>query len=94
MTKPFKNRLWCYSKVSLIRCALATHAIGGSFCVFCDERRPDLIEQWYTVMSAIRGCDLRIRLKIVTRQARTNRRAPHALQKILLVKYGITPAKT
>ena len=36
--------------------ALAAHAIGGSFCVFCDERRPDLIEQWYAVMSAIRGC--------------------------------------
>ena len=31
----------------LIRGVLAAHATGGSFCVLCDARRPDLIENWY-----------------------------------------------
>jgi hypothetical protein len=32
----------------LIRGTLAAHATGGSFCVLCDSRRPDLIEGWYS----------------------------------------------
>jgi hypothetical protein len=29
----------------LIRGVLAAHSTGGSFCVFCDARRPDMIEK-------------------------------------------------
>jgi hypothetical protein len=35
----------------LIRGVLAAHATGGSFCVLCDARRPDLIEKWYSVIA-------------------------------------------
>jgi hypothetical protein len=34
----------------LIRGTLAAYAAGRSFCVFCDSRRPDLIESWYRVI--------------------------------------------
>ncbi len=33
----------------LIRGVLAAYVTGGSFCVLCDARRPDLIESWYLV---------------------------------------------
>jgi hypothetical protein len=58
----------CYQ---LIRGVLAAHATGGSFCVFCDERRPDLIENWYSVMRAVRSCVLRCRLQLLTWQEMT-----------------------
>ncbi len=38
------------SGYQLIRGALAAYATECSFCVFCDARRPDLIEGWYRVM--------------------------------------------
>jgi hypothetical protein len=52
----------------LIRGVLAAYATGGSFCVFCDARRPDLIENWYSVMRAVRSCVLRFRLQLLTWQ--------------------------
>jgi hypothetical protein len=52
----------CYQ---LVRGVLAAHATGGSFCVFCDGRRPDLIENWYSVMRAVRSCALRCRLRLL-----------------------------
>src|SRR5207245_1496443 len=42
----------------LIRGVLAAYATGGSFCILCDARRPDLIENWYAVMRAVRSCGL------------------------------------
>jgi hypothetical protein len=72
----------------LIRGVLAAHAIGGSFCVFCDARRPDLIENWYSVMRAVRSCDLLCRLQLLTWQE-LSARLPKALQKFLALKYGI-----
>jgi hypothetical protein len=72
----------------LIRGALAAHATGGSFCVLCDERRPDLIENWYAVMRAVRSCVLRCRLQLLTWQELTAV-LPRSLQKFLAVKYGI-----
>jgi hypothetical protein len=74
----------------LIRGVLATHATGGSFCVLCDTRRPDLIENWYSVMRAVRSCVLRCRLQLLTWQELTAV-LPRSLQKFLAAKYGITP---
>jgi hypothetical protein len=74
----------------LIRGALAAHATGGSFCVVCDARRPDLIEEWYSVMRTVRSCVLRCRLQLVTWQELTAV-LPRSLQKFLAVKYGIAP---
>ena len=74
----------------LIRGVLAAHATGGSFCVLCDARRPDLIENWYAVMRAVKSCVLRCRLQLLTWQELTAV-LPRSLQKFLTAKYGITP---
>jgi hypothetical protein len=74
----------------LIRGVLAAYATGGSFCVFCDVRRPDLIENWYSVMRAVRSCVLRCRLQLLTWQELAAV-LPKSLQKFLAAKYGIVP---
>ncbi len=73
----------------LIRGVLAAHATGGSFCVFCDARRPDLIENWYSVMRAVRSCVLRCRLQLLTWQELAAP-LPRTLRQFLETKYGIT----
>jgi hypothetical protein len=75
----------CYQ---LIRGTLAAHATECSFCVFCDARRPDLIEAWYAVMRAVRPFDLRCRLKLLTWQELAAI-LPRDLQEFLANKYGI-----
>ena len=72
----------------LIRGVLAAHAIGGSFCVLCDARRPELIEDWYSVMRAVTSCVLRCRLQLLTWQELTGV-LPRPLQKFIAMKYGI-----
>jgi len=72
----------------LIRGVLAAYATGDSFCVLCDARRPDLIENWYSVMRAVRNCVLRSRLKLVTWQE-LHTTLPLRLQQFLETKYGI-----
>jgi hypothetical protein len=78
----------------LIRGVLAAHATGGSFCVLCDARRPDLIENWYSVIRSVRSCALRCRHQLLTWQELTAV-LPKSLQKFLAAKYGIVarPAK-
>lgn len=76
----------------LMRGILAAYAEGGSFCVFCDARRPDLTECWYRVMRAVRLYDLRCRLKLLTWQELAEV-VPRDLQEFLAVKYGILPAR-
>jgi hypothetical protein len=75
----------CYQ---LIRCVLAAHGSGGSFCVLCDARRPDLIEMWYGVQRTVRSCDLRCRLKLLTWQE-LSVVLPTTLRDFLSAKYGI-----
>jgi hypothetical protein len=77
-----------FPSYQLIRGVLAAHTTGGSFCVFCDARRPDLIENWYSVMSAVRSCALRCRLQWLTWQERTAA-LPKSLRNFLAMKYGI-----
>jgi hypothetical protein len=74
----------------VIRGVLAAHATGGSFGILCDARRPDLIENWYAVMRAVRSCVLRCRLQLLTWQEPTAV-LPRSLQRFLTAKYGITP---
>jgi hypothetical protein len=75
----------------LIRGTLAAYASGCSFCVFCDSRRPDLIEHWYKIMCAVRLFELRCRLKLLTWQELASV-LPDDLQHFLAVKYGIVSA--
>jgi hypothetical protein len=74
----------------LIRGVLAAHATGGSFCVMCDARRPDLIENWYSVIRAVRSCELRCRLRLLTWQE-VAAVLPKPIRHFLTTKYGISP---
>ena len=76
----------------LVRGTLAAHATGRSFCVFCDLRRPDLIEGWYRIMRAVLPFELRCRLKLLTWQELATV-LPADLQQFLAVKYGIVSAR-
>jgi hypothetical protein len=53
-----------------------------------DARRPDLREQWYEVMQAVKLTDLRWRCKVLTWQELCEA-LPEALQEFLDWKYGI-----
>ena len=53
-----------------------------------DARRPDLSEAWYCVLRAVRSCDLRSRLAILTWQELISA-LPEALQIFLHEEYGI-----
>jgi hypothetical protein len=77
-----------YSSYQLIRGTLAAYVTDCSFCVFCDARRPDLVEAWYEVMRAVRLFELRCRLKLLTWQELATV-LPEDLQRFLATKYGI-----
>jgi hypothetical protein len=79
-----------YISYQLLRNVLAAYALDLSFCVLLDARRPDLREQWYTVMSCVRPMDLRTRCKILTWQE-LSAALPLRLQCFLGLKYGIVP---
>jgi hypothetical protein len=77
-----------YAGYQLIRNVLAAHAEGASFCVIHDQRRPDLREAWFEVMTAVKSAELRTRLKVLTWQELAAL-LPDALQEFLDLKYGI-----
>ncbi len=77
-----------YASYQLIRNVLAAHALRSSFCVIHDERRPDLRESWFQVMTAIKSADMRIRCKALTWQEIVPH-LPGQLRDFLDAKYGI-----
>jgi hypothetical protein len=88
---PFSNEK--FRSYQLIRGALAAHAQNASFCVFCDLRRPDLIEDCFEVFSAAKSGELRCRLSVVTWQELAQA-MPRKVQAFLAEKYAITVAST
>jgi hypothetical protein len=78
-----------YISYQLIRNVLAAHALNLDFCTLVDARRPDLIEDWYSIVRCIRSATLRGRCKILVWQELTAW-LPAALQRFLSAKYGIT----
>jgi len=74
----------------LIRGVLAAHTLHRSFVLLCDDRRADLIERWFRIMSAVRCCDLRNRLSLLTWQELAAA-LPPGLRRFLTAKYGIGP---
>jgi hypothetical protein len=72
----------------LVRGVLAARHEGRSFVVLCDARRVDLREMWFLVMRAVRGCELRSRLAMVTWQE-IAAVAPVEVRGFLAEKYGI-----
>ncbi len=81
-----------FHSYQLIRGVLAAHYCRRSYLVLCDSRRRDLVEDWYRVIRAVRNCDLRSRLAILTWQELSSV-LPRKLQEFLEVKYGIFPAR-
>jgi hypothetical protein len=77
-----------YRGYQLIRNVLAAHATGSGFCVLHDERRPDLREDWFAVMAAVKSAAMRVRLKVMTWQELAAF-LPEELQEFLDLKYGI-----
>jgi hypothetical protein len=75
----------------LARGVLAASALKCSFCVLCDRRRPDLIEDWYRVISSVRSADLRCRLRTLTWQELASTLS-RVQQRFLEEKYGIVAA--
>jgi hypothetical protein len=83
-----------YLSYQLIRNVLAAYAADCSFCVIHDQRRPDLREEWFQILAAVRSAAMRVRLKALTWQELAAL-LPAALQEFLDVKYGIVaPGKT
>ena len=72
----------------LIRGVLAAHASKARFCVLADARRPDLREQWFTVIQSVRDYELRMRCQMLTWQE-IAAVLPEDLQRWLGEKYGI-----
>jgi hypothetical protein len=74
----------------LVRGVLAAYAMDGRFCVFCDGRRVDLIEDWLRVMGAVRSLEVQSRLRLVTWQEIATV-VPKRLREFMADKYGIHP---
>jgi hypothetical protein len=77
-----------YASYQLIRNVLAAYAADASFCVIHDQRRPDLREEWFEIMAAVKNAALRVRLKVLTWQELAAL-LPDVLQEFLDLKYGI-----
>lgn len=77
-----------YRGYQLIRNVLAAYAEGSSFCAIHDERRPDLREMAFEVMSAVKSAGMRARCKVLTWQELAGV-VPAALADFLDAKYGI-----
>jgi len=83
--KPSRNLIDGYQ---LIRNVLAAYASDASFCVLCDARRHDLIEIWYSVLTAVHRPTFTARLKLLTWQELSTT-LPKDLRQFLDTKYGI-----
>jgi hypothetical protein len=83
---PVRNQK--YRSCQLIRGALAAHAHDASFAVICDQRRQDLIDACFEIMSAVISADLRCRMSVVTWHELANT-LPAKVSAFLAEKYGI-----
>lgn len=77
----------------LLRGILAAHHADARYTVLADSRRPDLRDQFFAVLSAVRYSHLRSRIALITWQE-VAATLPPALRNFLGVRYGIlsTPA--
>lgn len=75
-----------YQLIRGVLCALAQEE--NRYCVICDARRPDLIDAWFSVASAVRDASLRSRLQLLTWQE-IAAVMPASVQRWLAAKYGI-----
>jgi hypothetical protein len=85
---PSKSARTVIDGYQLIRNVLAAYAAEASFCVLCDARRHDLIETWYSILSAVHRPTFATHLKLLTWQELAIA-LPKDLQQFLEAKYGI-----
>ena len=79
-----------YRSCQLIRGALAAYEHGASFAVLCDQRRQDLIEDCFEILSAVMSAELRCRMSVVAWQELAAAMPPK-VRVFLAEKYGIDP---
>ncbi len=72
----------------LIRGVLAAYAAETRYVLICDGRRADLQETWFQVLRAVRSCDVRSRMALLSWQEIANH-TPAVVQAFLREKYGI-----
>ena len=84
---PVRNQK--YRSCQLIRGALAAHAHDASFVVICDQRRQDLIDACFEIMSAVISAELRCRMSVVTWHELAHT-LPAKVRAFLAEKYGIS----
>jgi hypothetical protein len=72
----------------LIRNVLAAARSEASFTVLLDQRRPDLLQEWWQVHAAIRNASLRARCGFRTWQ-QVAAASPAPLAQFLATKYGL-----
>lgn len=77
-----------YDGYQLIRNVLAAAEHGYRLRILCDTRRPDLIQTWWAVHTAIADPGLRARCGLITWQELAAA-APATLRRFLAEKYGI-----
>jgi hypothetical protein len=88
--RPLPRAMRKYVSYQLIRNVLAAHALSMDFCTLLDARRPDLLEDWYSILRCIRSATLRAKCKVLTWQELASC-LPATLQSFLSAKYGIVP---
>lgn len=57
-----------FESYQLLRNVLGAQALGCSFCVIHDARKPELKEAWYQVMRCVKPYELKTRCKVLTWQ--------------------------
>lgn len=77
-----------FAAYQLLRNVLASRAAHARFCVIADGRRPDLREQWFAVMHAVRDHETRLSCRVLTWQE-IGAVVPERLRLWLEGKYGI-----
>jgi len=75
----------------LVRGVLAAVQADARFLVLCDGRRPDMTEMWFRVLRAVKSCEVRSRMALLSWQELAST-MPGAVREFLAEKYGIMAA--
>lgn len=77
-----------FDSYQLVRGVLAAFAHQCRFAVLLDRRRVDLVDRWFEVLRAVRSCELRSRLQLLTWQD-FGAASSTTMRHFLAEKYGI-----
>jgi hypothetical protein len=72
----------------LVRGVLAAQQSGRRFLLLCDGRRADLQEMWFRVLRAVRNCEVRSRMALLSWQELAGA-LPKTVQRWMAEKYGL-----